>query len=280
MADENVSIYGYESDEVVVSPFVFGLNTGEVFLSKFEWTPNGGKDGAELEALEIIFSINGTDKSYRKFPVTKAFIKNTREETTDPNSPEFKEAAKDLRATIFHIAHVFIDEETYKVALSRPGAVSSFKAFCDVVAGLLPKDFNTIPLDIFLQWQWEPSEGQTKSYLDLPKKMKYGRWLTKAQAGTWTEKRAEGITEQTREALWYENEKGEKHTITKNGWFMLSNFANRIGGTGNEGANQSASNVASNIPPNSANVANPPASGQAAAGAAAQNTPVAKPGVW
>lgn len=220
----NVAVggYGYASDEVKVSPFSFGLNAGVTFLTKFEWIPNGGKEGAEQEALDVVFTINGTEKSYRMFPIIKAFGENN-EEITDPNHPKFKEAVTDFNARITHILHAFLDSETIKAGLSRP--ISSFKQFAEITMSLLPKNYKEIPLDIFLQYQWQLKGDQERTYLEIPSKMKYGAWLKPAQPGTWTEHKADSISESTKKALWYTNEKGEEHPFIKNGWFMLSNFA-------------------------------------------------------
>jgi hypothetical protein len=217
--------YGYAEDEVKQSPFVFGLNAGVTFLKKFEWIPNGGKQGAEQEALDIVFEINGTEKSYRKFPVVKAFKKDTQEEVTDPNAPEFREAVQDLNAVLTHILHAYLDSDSVKAGLNRP--IRSFKEFCQVAQSLLPTDYATRPLDIFMQFQWQLGEGKDRTYLEIPSKMKYGKWLVAAQKGKWTEHREPNFTEATRKALWYTNEDGLEHPFTKNGWFMASAFANQ-----------------------------------------------------
>lgn len=289
MADEeNVGMYGYETDEVAVSPFVFGLNAGNTFMTKCEWTPTGGKDGAELEAWEIVFNISGTEKSYRLFPVTKAFSKDgTNTEITDPNAPEMKEAYKDFRAICTHIAHAYISDEIYKVGINRP--YSSFKEFVNVFTGLLPRDFATKPLDIFLQWQWQISTGRNRTYLDIPSKMKYGPWLKPAQLGTWEEVRLTEWVDNTQGVLKYGKRETattdangvvtytEFHPITKNGWFMSSNFATqqKVGGASNQ---STASNVTAHLaaqqPQNGQ-----PVSTQAVAGVA-QNTPTGKPNTW
>lgn len=239
MADEEVSGsgYGYESDGRKVSPFVFGLNAGVTYLKEFKWIPNGGKDGAEQEALEIIFTINGEDKGHRQFPVTEAFIKNspTKEKTTDPNHVDFKKAKAALSGLITHIAKAFMDEATFKSGISR--GFASFHEYCDVVAALLPTDFNTRPLDIFLQYQYNIGKNQNKTYLEIPKNMKNGYWLWPAQAGNWTEKRLDKFTDDTPDALFYydadvaitKNAKGEDqyklHPISKSGYFLNSNNA-------------------------------------------------------
>lgn len=232
--------YGYASDEVKVSPFSFGLNAGAARLTKFEWIPNGGKDGAEQEALDIVFTINGTDRSYRMFPVVKAFGKNN-EEITDPNAAEFKEAIVDFNARVTHILHAYIDSDSIKAGFSRP--IANFKEFCQVAMSMLPKGYSEVPLDIFMQFQWQLKDGQERTYLEIPNKMKYGAWLKPAQPGTWTEHKVPNPGENVREALFYTNEKGEKHPFIKNGWFMNSNFANQQRAAGAEQAQQAAAST-------------------------------------
>lgn len=235
--------YGYASDEVKVSPFNFGLNAGVTKLTKFEWIPNGGKDGAEQEALDIVFNINGTDKSYRMFPVVKAFGKNN-EEITDPNAPEFKEALVDFNARVTHILHAFIDSDAIKAGFARP--IKDFKEFCQIAMSMLPKGYNEVLLDIFLQFQWQLRGDQEKTYLEIPSKMKYGKWLCPAQPGTWTEHKVDNPGETVREALYYTNEAGEKHPFTKNGWFMNSNFAKQQKADGTTSEASAAAATATN----------------------------------
>ncbi len=230
--ETNQNEYGYESDEVKVSPFNFGLNASNTFLTKFEWTPSGGKEGAELEALDIVFNINSTLKNYRLFPITKAFLKGGGE-TTDRNSQEFKDEVKDFNAKVFHILHCFVDDETYKIATSK--RIASFKDFCTIVAALLPKDFDKKPLDVFLQYQWSIGKNNNRTYLELPSKMKHGKWVVAAVKGNWTRNVVENASDEIREALSYTNEQGEKHPFTRTGWFMNSNFATQQREEGSEG---------------------------------------------
>lgn len=214
--------YGYESDEVKVNPFNFGLNT-DCKLVKFEWIPNGGKEGAEQEAIDIIFNVNGTDKGYRKFPVVQAFGKN-QEKITDPDAPEFKEAMQDFNSTIVHILHCFVEGDTVKAALNRP--ITSFKEFAKIAMDVLPKDYKEKQLHIFMQFGWQLGE-KDRTYLEIPSKMKSGRWLSPAIPGNWVEKKVENPSDSVREALYYINKDNEteKHAFIRNGWFMNSNYA-------------------------------------------------------
>lgn len=221
--------YGFDEQEVREASVSFGGNFGVAKLTKFEWTPNGGKDGAEQEALDIVFEVNGTEKSYRKFPISRAYYKeegsDTQLETEDPKHPAFIEAQKELSAALVHIIGCFVEKEDIRTALSQ--RISSFKDYCRVLQGLLPNDFSTKPLDIFFHWQWQIKGDNNKTYLELPKNMKQGRWLAAAVApagGQWEEQRkANASTSET--ALRYVDSEGNVHPFTRTGWFMDSNFS-------------------------------------------------------
>ncbi len=231
--------YGYASDEVKVSTLKFGLNT-KTFLKKFEFNPNGGKEDTAQECLDIVFNINGTDKSYRMFPVSKVYGKKGGE-ITDTSSPEyieaFNDAITDFNARVSHIMHCFIPREEMQQKM-KP--VTSFKDYVNMVANLLPKDFATKELDIFLQYQYSVTGDNKVAYLEIPKKMVQGRWISIHQPGQWVEIRKSNPEDNDQDALVYgdastanKDERGavvefnKFHPIKKNGWFVKSNYANQ-----------------------------------------------------
>lgn len=242
-ADAEGSGYGYGEDtDAKVSPFNFGGNFGVAKLTKFEWIPNGGKDGAEQEALEIVFNINGTDRSYRQFPVVKAFDKN-QAEVTDPSSPEMKKAISEFNARMTHVVHAFVDDAAIKQAFAKPGR-PTFKQYCDTLKSLLPKNTPEIALDIFMQYQWSLKGEANRTYLDIPTKRSHGSFLVKSVApvgGNWTAVKAENPDDNMADALHYVDGAGNKHPFVRTGWFMNSNFAiqQKIGGDSSD----SSSNV-------------------------------------
>ena len=68
--------YGYDDSEgPESSSFVFGLNAGNVFLTKFEYTANAGKDDAPGEAMDIVFTVDGKERSARKLYPLQGFLK-------------------------------------------------------------------------------------------------------------------------------------------------------------------------------------------------------------
>lgn len=254
MSTENQNQYGYQDDAVAVSPFNFGLNAGVTKLKKFEWIANGGKEGAEGEALEIIFEINNKEKSFRQFPVTKAFTKEGGE-VTDPNAPEMEEARKTFSSVITHILGCFVAKDKLKAHFNQP--MVTFKDYCTVAANALPRDFDTKVLDIFMQYQWNIREGQNRTFLEIPKSMKNGPWLCPAvvaQAGTaadgtvkpaeWVEERKEKPTDNDQNALRYVDGAGNVHPFTRYGRYVKGNLANQQKTRDAQAQDAAASNIA------------------------------------
>jgi len=218
------SMYGYQDDNVSVSPVNFGLNAGVCKLVKFEWTPNGGKEGAEMEALDIVFNINDKDFNYRQFPVTKTFDNQT--EITDPNHPKMKEAAATFNALMTHLILCFISREEYvKAITSKP--IPDFKTFCKMLMFLLPKNFAEIPLDIFFQYQWTIKGENTRTFYEIPKNLKHGKFLCPhvKPVGQWQEVKMKDPSTSAKNALFYKDDAGNIHPFVRTGWFMNSNFA-------------------------------------------------------
>jgi hypothetical protein len=220
-----MSGYGYASDEVKSSPYHFGLNAGAAKLKKFEYTDKGGKEGAAMQALDVVFDINGRDVSCRKFPVNKVFVEG-REVTDESEAPEaFAKAYAELSAWVVSIVKCYVSEEDIKKALSRE--ITSFKQYCDLITALIPPNHAEIPLDIFMEYQWQPSGESTRTYLQVPGKVKQGKWICKAMEaiGKWNEIKSENPDNKESRALMYKDDAGNMHLFTRTGWYMNSNYA-------------------------------------------------------
>ena len=76
-------------------------------------------------------------------------------------------------------------------------------------------------MDVFLQYQWQIAEGQNKTYLEIPKNLKDGKFLCPAMPGTFEEVRdATG--------LYYINRKDNTyHLFTRSSSYLSSNKAIR-----------------------------------------------------
>ena len=219
--------YGYQNSEDVqsLSSGKFGLNTG--LLTKFEYNPNAGSNGEAADALDITVDIEGKEYMSRLFPVTKAYSKEGGE-LTDTTAKEYQESldkqASLLNASVTDIMRCFLPDDAIKNAFAA-GGLTSFKAYAQLVERLIKSNpnWNKTPIDIFLQYQYKPSEGKTITYLTLPpaSSIKHGSFIVKHVAGTFTEERTDSHIK-------YVNSKGEYHPFKRGSWFTKSPFANQI----------------------------------------------------
>lgn len=227
MSDVNQKVgYGYvdDTDESLKtkSGGKFGLNAGTASLVKFEHNPNSGKDKSAGDALDIAVQVGEKEFTLKIYPVTKVYDSKS-VEITDTNSKEYIDGynakVRQDNAVIIHVLKsVGVTDEQIKSAVQN---VTNFVEFITALVGLLPTDFNKKPLDLFLEWQWQISEGQNRTYLQLPKNMKGGYFICPAQEGPWNEVRGEDGT------LRYVNDKGTEHPFTRDKNFMEGNKANQ-----------------------------------------------------
>lgn len=217
--------YGYVDEKEVVQSgggLRFGLNE-KVRLARFEYITNGGAGGTAGEALEIVFKMGESEKSYRKFPVTQAYDKkNNNTVVTEPTHPAMIEAGKQFSAVISQLLVCFIPEADVIRAFGQP--INSFKDYCDIAQALLPANYSDIDLDLFAQYQWNIADGKTQSYLEIPKDMSQGKFLVahKNPVGKWTEDRGDG--------LHYKDDAANVHPFGRSQWFMDSNWGKQQGG--------------------------------------------------
>lgn len=248
--------YGYNNDEKASSSLNFGLNQKAV-MTKFEFNPNGGKEGAAQECLDIIFEFpNGTTKNYRQFPITKAKSKDGND-ITDPRAKEMIAAFNEFNSKITQIMKCFVTEEEVKQGLST---VSNFKSFCQALTNLLPSNWKEMPIDIFCQYQWQPKGDYDAKFVEIASNVKQGKVFTAGVEGYFdavtidTEtkiatykgqeypivvefkkaaftinERAYSVAEQTG-LIYIEDESGDLHPISRTAWFMKSNWAKAVNG--------------------------------------------------
>lgn len=253
-------MYGYANDEKSSSSsMVFGLNQ-KVTMTKFEFNPNGGKDGAAQECLDISFEFNGgTVKNWRQFPVTQAIDKNGNK-VTDPRSNEMRAAFNEFNAKISQLMKCFITEDELKQGLM---GVSNFKSYCTALSNLLPKDYSSINLDVFCQYQWTSKSDNGTKYVEIPSNVKQGKVFVAAEEGSYEPITIDSkamtftfrgtdypvtnggvkkfnltigdatITVDSNKGLVYVKEDNGTfvlHPITRTDWFMTSNFAKATDG--------------------------------------------------
>lgn len=213
----------------------FGLNTG-AFVTKFEFNPNAGKDGAAGDAIDLTVQVGEREYRHRFFPITKVFAKEGGE-LTDPSTEEYKEAFKkeldQFNAVISDVVKCFVSEQDLKTALATP--IPTFKDFANIVTRLVQSSPNwqKKPVDVFLQYQWAPSGDNDKTYLELPKNVKHGTFIVASEGDGFKE-------EKTATSLKYVKEDGTIHSFKRGEWFLESAFANQVNLTGASSMNSTA----------------------------------------
>ena len=218
--------YGY-TDSSEVGPGKqggkFGLNVG-AHVTKFEYNANGGKDGAQQDAIDFTVQIGEKEYMLRYFPVSKIYSKETNQELTDPSTEEYKKRHKEelslLTATLSDIVKCFVSEEDLKTALATP--ISSFADYARVLERLVKStpNWQKIPVDVFLEYQWKPTGTNTRTFLTLPKNVKWGTMITRTVPGAvYTEQR-------TPESLNYVDAEGNFHAFKRGKWYVENAFAN------------------------------------------------------
>ena len=221
----------------------FGLNVG-AFITKFELNPMSGKDKTPGDALDITVTISDKEFTKKIFPVSKIYDKNGNE-ITDVNSEAyikgFNTEIKQTNAVILHfLKTVGVTEERIRTAFTTP--VNSFASFINGLVTLLPPNFTAVPIDVFLEYQWDIAEGQDQKFLQLPKNMKGGYFACPAQPGTWIAER------DAKEGLIYRNQNGAEHPFSRDKAFMESKKALQEK-AGEENVGQSALAAAAGVVP-------------------------------
>lgn len=209
VSDNDASLQG--------STGVFGLNEN-AHLTKLEYNPNGGKDGAPAEACDITVEINGRDYNVRMFVPNGALKSGNK--TVNPTDPDYStvynKTMTQLVASIKHaIKAVGVDDNT----INQNSNAQSFQQWMENMIRILPQGWQQKPIDVFLEYQWNIREGQNQTYPTLPTNMKGGRFLCPHM-------QAEGEWHAVKEpdgSLCYKDDKGNIHVFTRNASFMNSN---------------------------------------------------------
>lgn len=188
----------------------FGLNKGNI--TKIEWVND------PVDALKIEFLIEGDANPifYTVFPINKLFDKNGElSEGTPEYTEALKKAESELAGLLVHIFKPLVSIEKIKEAIGTKDV--GFNEFVKILTAILPKNYTTIALDIFLQYQWNLKEGKEVTFLEVPRAIKHGAFITTHQTGEW--KKIDG------ESLRYTDAANNIHPFVRSDWFMKSNFA-------------------------------------------------------
>lgn len=211
-------MYGYkDSKDITGQAGQFGLNTG--FVTKFEFNPNGGQDGAAQDVIDLTIEADGKKYMKRFFPVSKVYAAKSGAELTDTTTEEYKTALNKaislLNATLTDVVRCFVDEGDIKTALATP--FTSFKEYAEILQRLVHSvpNFDKMPVDFFLQYQWTPKGDNKIAFLELPKDVKHGTFLIRSLGAGFNP--VEGTIK-------FANAEGITHPFKRSDWFRTSAF--------------------------------------------------------
>ena len=222
MNEEKIG-FGFQSDEDATlkakSGFgLFGLNTG--VIQKFEYTPATKEESGKELSEQISIEIKSGESILKQWwaPINKVFGKDGGE--IDANHPDYtknyNEQMKHFKSVMTHYLKTFISEETLKGAFATP--MSSFGDFAKLVCTLMaPAVAGAKPVDVFLQYQWKIKEGSTMTFLELPKNLKDGSFITAhiEPVGAWKEMR-------NQEGLFYVDDASNVHRFKRSKSYLDS----------------------------------------------------------
>jgi hypothetical protein len=212
-------MYGYAEDKKQSVRF-FGLNQ-KVNMTKFEWTNKAGSGGTEGECLDSSFLIKGDEHplNERIFPF-RAINWSTRESITDEEDADYKKQLNNYNANIMHIMEAFIVKEELieKLKTFKPEKGKEFSHFVKYLMALLPKDFTTKELDLFLQYQNKITGNNKVTFLEVPKNRTHGNYVCAhvVPVDSWK-------VEKDDNGMRYVDKDGNIHPFVKNSYFLSSN---------------------------------------------------------
>lgn len=208
----------------------FGLNEN-CFITKFEYNPNAGKDGSQADAIDIHIMVGEREFRRRFYDITIVFDKDGNQ-ITDTESEEFIEEYNkqfpQINGVVTHtLKSLGVSQDQINNALATPP--TNFADWAKIMTSLVPKDFNKKPVDLFLEYQWEIKPSNDRTYLEIPKNMKGGRFLNPSikPVGSWNiekewiEKDDKGADKQC-EGLRYVDNAGNVHPFKRTKDYMES----------------------------------------------------------
>jgi hypothetical protein len=199
----------------------FGLNSG--FITKLEYNANAGKDSSEGDAVDITVQVGDKEFRRRIYDATGALYgkDNAQVAAGEPEYAALYNAEMKQRMAV--VTHAVKATGTTNAEISaRIATAVDFKSWAGLMCSLPMSDFKAKAVDVFVEYQWNISEGQEKTYLELPKNMKGGYFLCPAQT-------AVGSFKEVRNAdgMHYADDAGNVHCFTRSKNFMDGKKANQ-----------------------------------------------------
>lgn len=247
---EQVNLFGAVNDQddslKAKSPGgELGLNTARISLLAF--VDDAGKDNAPGNAVDIHVMLGEREYRRRIFEITRVYGRDG-EVIEDTESDAYKTRYKNdtlqaLGMIVHAVKAVGVTQDQLNTALA--GGKSGFAEWAQTVVGLIPSNYEERPVDMFLEYEWVISGDNNRTFLQLPKNMKGGNWLTASikPVGSWSKEYKWIENDETTgaeikmEGMRYVDDSKNVHPFVRDENFMTGNKAiQQI--EGQEGASQ------------------------------------------
>ena len=234
---------------------VFGLNTGNIV--EFSFNDKAGTGGSEGNAVDINIQIE--DKKFNTRLFLNETVRDSKNNDLSPQDAGYEEAfAKHYTQVVAVVKHglgaLGITNQQIDAAIAtvapQSKAIDTVVEAMKVLTSLVPANYASIPVDIFLEYQWSIGKDQDRTFLTVPRNMKGGYFLCPKMpvVGSWQEVSNE-------DGLHYVDGNGNKHIFTRSKNFMESPKATQQ--FSGEENNTSAANPLSAIAAGNAATATP-----------------------
>lgn len=173
---------------------VFGLNRG-CFISKFEFSREPKKKDGTVGSPAVAIEVTVGDKPFwlTIYDPTGAEMFGKNNVKLKPGDEgydkKFKEEMNQRTATFLHVLKATgVTQAQVDAIMQNPqNGIDSFCTYVEALMVLLPVNYMSKPVDVFLEWQYSIATGQTKTFLTLPSNMKGGKFICPASEGEWKE---------------------------------------------------------------------------------------------
>lgn len=222
------NIFGIEADDKELKGKTsgeFGLNAGATVAEFAFLDKKAGEEGVDNDFMAVDLNFQVKDRLYysRHFLNQEVFGKD--QAKLNPGDEGYEVRFWDTYVqTIAVVKHTLgalgvskdaIDQSLSVVDLNPTDQFANLVTGLKAMMAIVPANYKQIPVDVFLEYQWQIGKDNKRTFPTVPKNMKGGAFVVPAMAGKWTEVLND-------DGLSYINASGAKHAFSRDKAFMES----------------------------------------------------------
>lgn len=171
-------MYGFEQQPEAKDFGKKGLNSGAKLVD-ITYNPNGGAGGTPTDVLDVSVKVGEFTYKTRIFDLdpNKVYSGGSIINNSHPDyKKEFDKLQRNFTGYLSDLMACFLPAAQI-AEIFQTSPVTNFKQYAQLVEKVIKSNpvWNTVDLDVFLQYQYSPSQGKNIAYLELPRNNKHGR---------------------------------------------------------------------------------------------------------